>query len=182
MERYYSFHELAAGKWEKEPKWYSDAARWLVRNQEDDGSWGSKMDRTKSPIPVVADTSFATLFLLRSSKKSIEKAFGFGESVLIFGRGLPRDTAKVALLGGKVVAAVDTKTAGYALPLLEKDGGPDFEKGLEALGQLPADEIRRLRAGDADLFGAWPRTSRRRSGSSPSARSAAAATSTSSPC
>jgi hypothetical protein len=152
LERYYSYHELAAGKWEKEPKWYSDAARWLVNHQEDNGSWTPKMKEGVSPCGATPDTAFATLFLLRSSKKSIEKAFGFGDSILVVGRGLPSQTGKVAVSGGKVVPELEWKTAEQLLPVLEKDGGGEFEKGIEALAQLPAREIGRLAAGDADLL------------------------------
>ena len=38
-ERYASFRELAEGRTDKEPAWYNDGARFLLKKQEDNGSW-----------------------------------------------------------------------------------------------------------------------------------------------
>ena len=57
-------------------------ARYLIRTQGADGSWSGQGKPT-------ADTAFATLFLLRSTKKSIERTWTFGEGGLLVGRGLP---------------------------------------------------------------------------------------------
>ena len=42
----------------------------------------------------IADTAFAVLFLMRSTKKSIEKAKSYGAGEMIGGRGLPKDTER----------------------------------------------------------------------------------------
>ena len=84
--------------------------------QAEDGSWTTE----KSPAGITADTAFATLFLLRSSKKSIEKAYGYGDSTLVAGRGLPKETANLHVAGGKVRAVPKWTTAAELLPILEK--------------------------------------------------------------
>ena len=114
-ERYASFRELSEGRADREPKWYTDGARYLIRLQAHDGSWTTD----KSPSGITADTAFATLFLLRSSKKSIEKAYGYGNSTLSIGRGLPRRTAALQVAGGKVRMAAKWTTAAELLPVLQ---------------------------------------------------------------
>ncbi len=147
FERYQSFRELAEGKPEKEPKWYTDGAQFLIGNQQDDGSW-----QVEGQAGTTADTAFATLFLLRSSKKSIEKAFGFGVSTSVVGRGLPRETAEVMIADGRVMPAPEWKTADRLAPILQKNEGPQFEKGIAALRQLSPKETGLLIARHADLL------------------------------
>ena len=147
LERYQSFRELAEGKPEKEPKWYTDGAQFLIDNQQDDGSW-----QVEGQAGITADTAFATLFLLRSSKKSIEKAFGFGVSTSVVGRGLPRETAEVMVADGRVMPAPEWKKAEELAPILQKSEGPRFEKGVAALRQLSPKETELLIARHADLL------------------------------
>ncbi len=147
-ERYASFRELSEGRADPEPKWYSDGARYLLFAQAADGSWTTE----KSASGKTADTAFATLFLLRSSKKSIEKAYGYGDSTLVAGRGLPKETANVQVRGGKVRVAPKWTTAAELLPIIEKRDDAAFEQGIAALGQLPPDEAGILAAKNADLL------------------------------
>ena len=101
-ERYASFRELSEGKAEKEPKWYDDGAHYILFHQDADGSWTIE----KSPIGGKApDTAFAALFLLRSSKRSIEKAYGYNECTMAAGRGLPKETDKLTVFRGRVLPA-----------------------------------------------------------------------------
>jgi hypothetical protein len=44
------------------------------------------------------------LFLLRSTKKAIERSKSYGEGALVAGRGLPEDTQAVRVRGGQVVS------------------------------------------------------------------------------
>jgi hypothetical protein len=147
-ERYASFRELAEGRSDREPAWYSEGAGFLLRSQAEDGSWST----TKSTSGKTADTAFATLFLLRSSRKSIEKAYGFGDSTLVAGRGLPKDTANVAVSRGKVLPVPRWTSAQELSPILEKPDGDAFQSGIAALVQLPAPEAAVLAAKHPDLL------------------------------
>ena len=146
LERYYSFRELAEAKSEKEPQWYTDGARYLIRTQDADGSWIA----SKSAGGATADTAFATLFLLRSAKKSIEKAYGYGDSTLVAGRGLPKDTSRVFVSRGEVLAVPSWDSAEKLLPLLQQREEATFERALDALAQLPSKEAGILAARYAD--------------------------------
>ena len=83
--------------------------------------------RKRPPSGRTPDTAFAVLFLLRSSKRSIEKAYGYGESTLVAGRGLPKETATVTVFRGKV------------LPV------PQWTIGRRTAADLAASRRRRLR-------------------------------------
>jgi hypothetical protein len=133
LERYSSFRELAAGKPEKDPKWYSDGARYLIRTQAGDGSW-------KGQAGLTADTAFATLFLLRSTKKSIEKTRSLGEGTLVGGRGLPQQTDQVVVRKGKVVALPRFKSAKELAPLLEQPDNANYAQAIQSLAELSPQE------------------------------------------
>ncbi len=98
LERYQSFLEAAEGKFLKEPRWYNEGYAWLKKKQQDDGSWHD----TDGLDPV--NTAFATLFLLRSTKKAIERSKSYGEAALAAGRGLPADAEQVRIRGAQVVS------------------------------------------------------------------------------
>jgi hypothetical protein len=71
LERYYSLREADEAEDEdsvrKSPSWYNQGAKVLIDAQQPDGSW-------KSVAGEVPDTCFAVLFLLRSTRKTLEKA------------------------------------------------------------------------------------------------------------
>jgi hypothetical protein len=98
LERYQSFVEAAEGKFLKEPRWYNDGYAWLKKKQQENGSWHD----TDGLDPV--NTAFATLFLLRSTKKAIERSKSYGEAALAAGRGLPADPEAVRVRGSQVVS------------------------------------------------------------------------------
>ena len=147
-ERYASFRELAEGKSQPEPRWYTDGANFLIGAQHADGSWAMK----DSLGGKTSDTAFATLFLLRSSKKSIEKAYGYGESMLVAGRGLSKETASVRVSGGKVLPVPRWTSAAELLPILQNRDGDAFDQGIAALEQLPPKEAEVLAARHAGLL------------------------------
>jgi hypothetical protein len=147
-ERYASFRELAEGRTEKEPAWYTEGARYLLSIQKSDGSWIVK-DSLSGKVP---DTAFAALFLLRSSKRSIEKAYGYGESTLVAGRGLSKETAAVAVSAGKVLPVAQWKTAAALLPILDRREDPAFDKAIAALEQLPPKEAQLLAKKHAEVL------------------------------
>lgn len=88
LERYKSIAEFCDKNEEKDPQWYSDVAQFLIEKQGQDGTWNSGCGQ-------VPDTAFGVLFLLRSMKKSIAKAFAFGDGTMIGGRGIPKDTSSL---------------------------------------------------------------------------------------
>jgi hypothetical protein len=71
LERYQSFRQAAevrssARRPGQSPRWYDDGVRFLLKTQAENGSWSGDV---RLPI----DTVFSELFLVRSTKKSIEK-------------------------------------------------------------------------------------------------------------
>ncbi len=132
LERYMSFRELAQRTEEISPPWYNLGVEWLMKKQAANGSWAGAEE-------VVSDTAFAVLFLLRSTKQSIEKAKDFGPGVLISGRGLPKNLDNIQLRGGKVVQKVDTGLAGDLLDSLGDPTNENFESAVAALAEMPAE-------------------------------------------
>jgi len=148
LERYWSFRETAevrAGtrRPEENPKWYDDGVRFLIKTQAENGSWTG----TNEGPPV--NTAFGTLFLLRSTKKSIEKARSFGDGLLVGGRGLPKETGGAEVRMGKVVAKPLVERVEELLAVLESRENPAFEQALELLGELPPQELEALKGGQA---------------------------------
>ena len=139
LERYWSFRELAEGRSDKEPRWYNEGARMLIRTQAENGSWNSKAGPT-------ADTAFGALFLLRSSKKSIEKARSFNAGVMVVGHGLPRQTDAVEVRLGRVVVKSDRDPTEELLALLDRPEHADFARALDAIEELPLEQIQALTA------------------------------------
>mgnify|MGYP000430467303 FL=1 len=139
LERYWSFRELAEGRSDKEPRWYNEGARMLIRTQAENGSWNSKAGPT-------ADTAFGALFLLRSSKKSIEKARSFNAGVMVVGHGLPRQTDAVEVRLGRVVVKSDRDPTEELMALLDRPEHADFARALDAIEELPLEQIQALTA------------------------------------
>jgi hypothetical protein len=98
LERYQSFLEAAEQKFIPEPKWYNDGYAYLKKTQENNGSW------TDSHAGMEAvNTAFGVLFLLRSTKKAIEKSKSYGDGALQAGRGLPADVQAARIRAGRIV-------------------------------------------------------------------------------
>ena len=133
----HELHGASDPKAEKEPKWYNDGARFLIKTQADDGSWTSQCG-------VVPDTAFGVLFLLRSTKKSIEKAYTYGDGTLVGGRGLPKDTDLVEVRGGQVVAKPLLGPAEGLLTALDNPGANDYDEAMDLLADLPAPDLEAL--------------------------------------
>jgi len=95
LERYETFRQMETDG-PPDTAWYDRGARFLLKTQAVNGSWESE---AKNPH----DTCFALLFLLRSTKKSLERSkFRFREGILAVGRGMPA-AGGVRLRDGKVV-------------------------------------------------------------------------------
>ncbi|MCA9212137.1 MAG: hypothetical protein KDB27_03655 [Planctomycetales bacterium] len=118
FERFQSFRELAENIDEESPKWYNDGVEFLRENQEENGRWSFDIDY---------DTSLAILFLTRGTKKSIQKAEGYGGR-LRGGRGLPSDTTNV-MIGedGTVIKSPFKGQAENLLAMLEAQSLEDFD-------------------------------------------------------
>ena len=137
-----SFRESAEArsggrKPEAGPKWYNDGVGFLIKTQAEDGSWTGD---ARPPI----DTAFSVLFLLRSTKKAIEKARNFGDGTLIGGRGLPKETSRAEVRMGKVVAKPLEDRAEQLLAVLENKKDPDYQQAIELLAELPSQEYEGL--------------------------------------
>ena len=137
LERYYSFRELAEGRTGASGRrWYDEVARYLIDTQNEDGSW-----RCPAASGPRCDTAFGVLFLMRSSKKAIEKARDFGAGTLVGGRGLPQDSEIVKVRQGQVVATPKLEAVEKLLAATDDTDDADF---AEMVAVLPPEEARVL--------------------------------------
>ena len=125
-----------------EPDWYNSGAEFLIKTQGKDGSWSNQAD-VAGPVP---DTSFAILFLIRNTQKQILKILRYGEGTMIVGRGIPKNTDKIELEHGNIVAKPLRGPGEELLKRLENPDGREFDNSVELLAQLPADEVEKLKA------------------------------------
>jgi hypothetical protein len=131
-ERAVSFRELAEGR-ELPGGWYDAGVRFLTKEQQKDGSWVS----TAGAVP---DTAFALLFLMRGTKKTIEKTVAkIREGTLVGGRGLPTKATSLQLRNGQIVATPLATTIDEMLAILEDPDHADFEYAVETTTELKLD-------------------------------------------
>ena len=148
LERYCSFRELAEGKAGVDPakvegpKWYNDGVEFLRDSQKEDGGWDVAIGQCGKPV----NTAFGVLFLLRSMQKSIQRARGFGEGMLVGGRGLPKDGSDVVVQGGNVVPKplLAPFEALKAAMEREEAGAEDLTAAVERMEKLPPKESQLL--------------------------------------
>lgn len=145
LERCMSFQDFIERKIDRGPQWYDDGASYLIKSQAANGSWNSSCG-------AVPDTAFSVLFLMRSTKKSIEKAYSYGDGTLIGGRGLPKDTSMVEVRGGRVVAKPLLGPAEKLLAALETSEAQDFDGTVDLLADLPADKIEALASRQGEII------------------------------
>jgi hypothetical protein len=137
LERYMSFRELIEQAPEKEPKWYNEGVDYLAKTQAADGTWDDRCGKA-------AGTAFGILFLVRSTKKTIEKAKNFGAGVLIGGRGLPKAGDRLDITNGQIVKTQDLGEANELLTMLDDTKEADYEKALEMMAELPSQQVESL--------------------------------------
>lgn len=125
LERYQSFREALAGVWDDEPKWYNDGYELLKKDQRPDGSWSQYCGPA-------CDTSFAVLFLLRSTKRSLQG--GPGEGALLAGRGVPADLSRAKVRDGRLIVEQMRTKVDEFLTLID-DGD---EGALDELARDPS--------------------------------------------
>ncbi len=111
-ERYQSFQELLDGQWQDDPKWYDDGVEFLQSHKAPNGGWSGYCGSS-------VDTSFAVLFLLRSTQKSIQAKLG--EGLLLSGRGLPTNLARVRMRRGQIVVQQVQTQVDTFLALVDDD-------------------------------------------------------------
>lgn len=134
LERYWSFREWAEGDSGNNARWYDDGVNYLTKQQAKDGSWDAE-----SACKVWVDTSFGILFLVRSMRKSIERARNFDGGILVGGRGLPKDSDAVVVRDGRVMSLPEVETVEKVLSAVEQSGDSDRFQTIEALGYIPSE-------------------------------------------
>ena len=127
LERYMSFRELAMNIDDPEPAWYNQGVEYLATAQGPNGAFGQA-----SSIGPEVDTAFAVLFLIRGTKKAIEKNVA-GEGTLTGGRGLKGNMANARLKDGKVIAPPEKGTVDNLMNILERPNDPE----VDALAEFP---------------------------------------------
>jgi hypothetical protein len=107
----------------KEPKWYNEGFA-LLSKKNQGGGWSGD----HSPK---ATTSFAILFLVRSSRKAIAKHHDLGDGVLTSGKGLPADLTNVSIRRGQIVDSAMAAEAEDLATLLNDPDNPELARILE---------------------------------------------------
>jgi hypothetical protein len=132
LERYKSFQEALERIVDEEPKWYNEGYAFLAKDQKPDGSW-------QGFCGAPCDTAFATLFLLRSTQKSIR--VDLGEGTLLSGRGLPSNLARAKMRNGQlIVEQVHTKVD-QVLSMIENDDEASLDEIARDPTQLVVDKV-----------------------------------------
>jgi hypothetical protein len=137
LERMWTFREYLEGPAADAPPWYDQGVEFLARTQQQNGSWFHECG-------AVPDTAFGVLFLVRSMKKSVERVRSFGEGTLIGGRGLPKNTSQVVVVGGQVIAKPELANLDKLLAALESEEADKQLELLEILAELPPEEAARV--------------------------------------
>lgn len=128
FERYQSFKERAEKINPEAPDWYVQGAKWLKKEQAANGSWRS----TDAESTVDYDTSFAILFLVRSTKLIIPSYMDIVEGG---GNGLPED-GELTMKNGRLVNKTYRQDFDSVLALIETGKDTDwasFESKFDSL-------------------------------------------------
>ncbi|MBN8627889.1 MAG: hypothetical protein J0M17_20615 [Planctomycetes bacterium] len=124
LERLHTFRTAALKKPDADA-WYDEGVRYLLEKQATDGGWDGGEGR-------IAGTSFAVLFLIRSTRAALQKIDALGPGTLYGGRGLP--TTRPARSGASV-PGVTAPQAGLE-GLLKRMDDPAFAQSLTGLEDL----------------------------------------------
>ncbi|MDA7979897.1 MAG: hypothetical protein MPJ50_14105 [Pirellulales bacterium] len=127
IERYHAFREIERNVFPEEPAWYTEIGNRLLATQADDGSWRGTPDGRNPPL---LGTSYAVLFLIRSSKAR-PRAMGDGRQV--GGRGLPDPASSVIDSAGRIRVR---PLQGPAEELMKIIADPQNTQYFEALAGL----------------------------------------------
>jgi hypothetical protein len=133
LERCRSFQEAFENTHDNSPKWYNDGYAFLASKQAADGSWPSGMCGPN------CDTAFSILFLLRSTKKSIEAKLGEGS--LLAGRGLPTNLSRARIRNGQLeIEQVHTKVD-QLLSLIDDNDSTTLDDLARDPSQIVVDQV-----------------------------------------
>lgn len=133
LERYESFIETAyAEPKDKSPAWYNKGVEELKRYQDPkSGGWTDKSGLNSGSI---ISTSFAVLFLIRSTQKSIAV---MGEGTARGGKGFGKDVRNAKLVGGSVKTEPIAQSVDKLLDILDDDNADSLaDKSLPEDMQL----------------------------------------------
>ncbi len=133
LERYESLREAdAAGRAAPQEKtdrskWYNRGAKFLLHNQNSDGSWEGQTGLNPS-------TAFGALFLMGSTRKTLaaESVAHYAASNLIGGKGIP-NAKNVRVRRGQVVPTPLDKPLEQVLQVLRDPKNPSYAAALETL-------------------------------------------------
>ncbi len=132
LERYQSFREATTGQVQKDPGWYNSGVEFLRQNQEEDGSWLGKGNEDNRAV----DTAFATLFLVRSMKKSIERAQAFGAGRMAGAQRLPTNLAAAEQRSSRLVLPWKESNAKLALQIVLDPNHQSFSSCVDNIDEL----------------------------------------------
>ncbi len=117
--------------------WFNVCAEEVIKMQAKDGSWDEESKK-------IAATSFAILFLTRSTAKLLGHPVGnLGSGLLTSGRGLPDDFGNVTMKNGKVETKKSKDPLAKLLADLEKPGSP-------LVDSLQTSVIEKIQIGDPE--------------------------------
>lgn len=131
VERYESFRELLdGGTIDPSPYWYNAIAHRILNNMTSDGA-------VSDSCKTICATAFAALFLMRSTKRAIEKDLYLGGGELIGGKGFPTDMTRSTVRNGKVVSKRAPTTAEEMLEALKDPDNEALEAAVDSLDEMP---------------------------------------------
>lgn len=151
MERFKSFRELVDNIQDEEPRWYNDGVAHLKSIQQNDGSWTGGCGKA-------ADTAFATLFLMRSTKISINQKASYGSGLLTGGRGLPQNLATARIRNGRIVGDQVKGSTDDLLAILENPEHEKFEALIDNPGAITLGHHQKITAAGESRFRRLVRT------------------------
>ena len=126
-ERCEAFLEIRQGKQIKSPAWYNRGVEEFRKVQDPaTGAFGALAEDRDNTPPEVS-TSFAVLYLIRSTQKAIGK---INEGMLMGGYELPKDLANAGSVDGKVVDKTKTSSLDDMLKMMEAEGTAKMDDAL----------------------------------------------------
>ncbi len=165
LERYESLREAESigraepSKKSDDSKWYNRGARFLLRTQNDDGSW-------ESGAGAVPDTCFGALFLMSSTRKTLaaSSVARYTAGTLVGGHGMPASD-EVRLRDGQLVVQPMEGPLKDVLPVAMDPAAANHAAAVERLAELASngstDELNSHVASLRGLALAGPSESRR---------------------
>lgn len=137
LERFESFVEIATGaKKDNSPAWYNQGVDELRKYQTPGGGWE---DRSKSSGHI--STTFAILFLIRSTQKTIFKQ---ASGATVGGQGFSSNIKDAKLVNGMATVKAPARAVGDLLDTLDGELGDQFDdKAMSESAKLSTDPTTR---------------------------------------